>query len=64
MCRRRVAEIEESIYIGKNKTDYVHYITKSEKIDLDGLVIRDFCESNKPSLNKKIDLFVEYSENN
>lgn len=63
MSWRRVASLEEAEYMGKNKIDYVHYISKSEKLKLNNMVIRDFCESNNPDLNKKIDLYVDYSIN-
>jgi len=61
---RRVADLEEVEYLGKNKVSFVHFISKTEKIETNNIVIRDFCESNKPSLNDKIDLFVEYNLNN
>ena len=64
MSWRRVIDLDEAKYLGKNKEPFVHFITKSEKIEIDDIVIRDFCESNRPSLNNKIDLFVEYNLNN
>lgn len=66
-CRkswRRVVDLEEATPLGKNKVPFVHFITNTNTLNLRTCVIRDFCESNNPWLNDKIDLFVENTINN
>ena len=63
MSWRRIADLDDAKFLGKNREKLIHYITKSEKLVLKDMVIRDFCETNRPSINDKIDLFVDYHLN-
>ena len=56
---KRVANIKEAVYIGKNKTPFIHLITKSGKIKTSHNIIRDFCECSDPDLEDNIDTYVD-----
>ena len=49
----------QSKYIGKNKIKYVHYIAKTNILNLNKIYIRDFCEISNNYVNNQIDNFVD-----
>tara|TARA_B100000963_G_C22639109_1_gene679365 strand:- start:6005 stop:7393 length:1389 start_codon:yes stop_codon:yes gene_type:complete len=56
----RVYNHSRAKLIGKINSPCINFITESEKIILDnGLVMRDFTETNNIDINNKIDNFVE-----
>ena len=55
----RVCNLKESKYIGKNKIKYVHYIAKTNILNLNKIYIRDFCEISNNYVNNQIDNFVD-----
>ena len=56
---KRVCNLKESKYVGKNKIKYVHYITKTNTLDLNKIYVRDFCEISDNYVNNQIDNFVD-----
>ena len=56
----RVSELEDAVYIGKNRDICYHYVTDNEIVILNnGDVIRDFSECRDTYLNDVIDKFVD-----
>tara|TARA_B100001093_G_scaffold497677_1_gene544891 strand:- start:9904 stop:11307 length:1404 start_codon:yes stop_codon:yes gene_type:complete len=56
----RVINHPKAVFIGKNKTEFCHVITKNEKVYFkNNLITRDFTETRDPIINYNIDSYME-----
>tara|TARA_B110000908_G_C10151124_1_gene401392 strand:+ start:17 stop:259 length:243 start_codon:yes stop_codon:yes gene_type:complete len=58
-CYSRVVNIKSAYYIGKNKTPFIHLITRSGEIETPNNVFRDFCECSELELEDDIDTYID-----